>query len=436
MANNKNKKIGLIGNMNNNNFAFLRYLIDLGFDAKLILMKNDGTGVASGHFSIESDTWDIEKWSKHVIQSNICEHPISALNFPISSLFSLYHFLKRLFGATGPISSVSKKHIREIISEFDILIGSGIAPAALSRVNKRLSVFYPYAIGIEYLDDFVFQAHLNSNNPAKNIIARMVYNRQLHGLKMARSIAVGDIGVTKDSLKSMNLNFVEVFVPFLYNKETADVLTFKHKYSDVINKIRAKNFVILSQVRHHWANSEKLSEHDWQKQNKHNDWILKGFEKFLKEKPDADALLILFEYGADVEASKVLAKTLGLESRILWLKLAPRKEILQLIDFADLGIGEFYSGIETTWGGAMVELMSRGKPTIHGLNITKFKLEKELKIDHPPILVANNISEIAKNISFIYENKNKAKSIGLASREWFEKNYGIGLVEQWIKLFD
>ena len=37
-------KIALLGNMNNNNFALLRYFRDLGFDAHLLLFKNDGTG--------------------------------------------------------------------------------------------------------------------------------------------------------------------------------------------------------------------------------------------------------------------------------------------------------------------------------------------------------------------------------------------------------
>ena len=44
-------KIGLIGNMNNNNFAFLRYLIDLGYDAKLIIFKNEMMGNSS-HFHL------------------------------------------------------------------------------------------------------------------------------------------------------------------------------------------------------------------------------------------------------------------------------------------------------------------------------------------------------------------------------------------------
>lgn len=40
-------KIGLIGNMNNNNFALMRYFRDLGADAHLLLYANDGQGSLS-----------------------------------------------------------------------------------------------------------------------------------------------------------------------------------------------------------------------------------------------------------------------------------------------------------------------------------------------------------------------------------------------------
>ena len=43
-------KIVILGNMNNNGFALMRYLRDLGADAHLFLFANDGTGSLS-HFA-------------------------------------------------------------------------------------------------------------------------------------------------------------------------------------------------------------------------------------------------------------------------------------------------------------------------------------------------------------------------------------------------
>ena len=89
-------KIGLIGNMNNNNFAFLRYLIDLGYDAKLIVFKNETSGNSS-HFSPEADSWQFEKWNKYIVQCELNEDPVSIFNFPVSYFFGLKTIIENLF---------------------------------------------------------------------------------------------------------------------------------------------------------------------------------------------------------------------------------------------------------------------------------------------------------------------------------------------------
>ena len=53
-------KIALLGNMNNNHFALLRYLRDVNIDAYLLLYIEDGKG-ANSHFKPENDQKDY-KW--------------------------------------------------------------------------------------------------------------------------------------------------------------------------------------------------------------------------------------------------------------------------------------------------------------------------------------------------------------------------------------
>ena len=72
-------KIAILGNMNNNGFALLRYFIDLGQDAKLFLYDNDGIGELS-HFAIENDTWEINKWSKRISRIDLSDNSLSALS--------------------------------------------------------------------------------------------------------------------------------------------------------------------------------------------------------------------------------------------------------------------------------------------------------------------------------------------------------------------
>ena len=100
-------KIGLIGNMNNNNFAFLRYLINLGYDANLIIFKNEISG-NNKHFSPKADSWNIGKWKKYIIQSNLSEDPVSVFNFPIS--------LRFLSTTTAPTSMMLPQIVLLVVS--------------------------------------------------------------------------------------------------------------------------------------------------------------------------------------------------------------------------------------------------------------------------------------------------------------------------------
>ena len=52
-------KVAILGNMNNNNFALMRYSRDLNVDAKLLLFENDGI-LENSQFTCESDTYEID----------------------------------------------------------------------------------------------------------------------------------------------------------------------------------------------------------------------------------------------------------------------------------------------------------------------------------------------------------------------------------------
>ena len=66
-------KVALIGNMNNNNFAMLRYFRDLGLDAHLFLFEEDGR-FASAHFAHTSDTHFVQKYAAHITRTSIHNH--------------------------------------------------------------------------------------------------------------------------------------------------------------------------------------------------------------------------------------------------------------------------------------------------------------------------------------------------------------------------
>ena len=41
-------------------------------------------------------------------------------------------------------------------SKYDILIGSGLTPAILNRVNINLDLFFPYSFGVEWVGNPIF----------------------------------------------------------------------------------------------------------------------------------------------------------------------------------------------------------------------------------------------------------------------------------------
>jgi hypothetical protein len=121
--------------MNNNGFAIMRYLRDLGADAELLLYANDGVGCLS-HFRPESDTWNLSKWSPYIRQTGI-------YNWTTSMIPDVRQ-------RTWP---PLRRFLRRQLTGYDKFIGSGIAPAVFNRIGFRLSIFFPYCLGIEWFDD-------------------------------------------------------------------------------------------------------------------------------------------------------------------------------------------------------------------------------------------------------------------------------------------
>ena len=58
----------------------------------------------------------------------------------------------------------NKNNIKKLISEYDIVIGSGITPALFNQLRLKLDVFYPYSMGIEFVDEHEMQFFLKHTN--------------------------------------------------------------------------------------------------------------------------------------------------------------------------------------------------------------------------------------------------------------------------------
>ena len=161
-------------------------------------------------------------------------------------------------------------------------------------------------------------------------------------------------------------------------------------------------------------------------ERKNNDWIIKGFEAFLKSNLRTDASLILFEYGPDVKETKDLIRSLRIENHIIWAPIMSRKEIMCLMDFCHAAIGELVFERGASWGGAGWEILSKSLPFLTSFNFGENEFENAYGFPKPPLYQVKNISNISSHLEKIYKNNSAAMNNNRTVSSWFEKNMGIG----------
>ena len=100
------------------------------------------------------------------------------------------------------------------------------------------------------------------------------------------------------------------------------------------------------------------SRHDWQE--KGNDLLLRGFAELVRRDRPA-ALLVLTEWGTQVEQSKRLIGELGMERNVEWLPPLAKVRLLDAYRAADIVLDQFLIG---TLGGIAPEAMACAKPVV------------------------------------------------------------------------
>ena len=409
----REERIGIIGNMNNNGFAIMRYFRDLGVDAHLLPFSTDSIHNLE-HFRPEADTWNIDYWRKY----------IHALPIPNTSE-AVFGKPKRL------IRPPSQKLLSDCFKGYSHLIGSGISPAVLQRINRSLDVFFPYGIGIEFYGDIEFKNRRNIS-----VAHRLFYNRlmalQGTGIKQAKYCFNAELSLTKKSFEHIGKQFECLSIPMVYNREEYEVANLSDHAKRAIKAFRAADLSLFSCARQLWVNDRGMSSDDWKMHTKNSDWLIRGLGAFVNDNPDANILLGLVDYGPDVSATKSLISQLGLEENIIWLPKMMRKEILCLLANVKIGVGEFYTTRGTIWGGTGWEVLSSGRPLMQSFNFTKEEFLDNFGYLPPPILDVKSPEDVTKHLETLYQQPKQLNALGVASESWFNKNAGIGLAQQWL----
>lgn len=405
-------KVAIVGNMNNSGFALLRFFRDLGADAYLLPYASDGHGNLS-HFSPEADTWHPARWRSFI-------RPLDVTNNS-----------RALLGADGTLwSRRARAKLSADLAEYGHFVGSGMAPALFQTLGRQLDIYFPYGTGIEFYGDIEFNRQMHSST-LRRCSHAVVRHFQGRGIQSTRHCLNAEMSLTKASFDRIGKPFERLAIPAVYNVEPLpDVVP--DGLTSTVARLRASDLSMFCCARLLWVRDPRLSERGWQSFTKNSDWMFHGLAQFLRQNPGSRPLLAIVEYGPDVAASKQLVRDLGLLDHVMWLPMMPRREIMLLLEAADVGIGEFYRDPGVIWGGTGWEILAAGRPLVQSFNFTVEGFTAEFGHAPPPILDVSSVDSLARYLQVLYADPVGRRRIGQQSLAWFNQFNGIGLARQWL----
>ena len=421
--------------MNNNNFALLRYLRDLGADVDLLLMADDGIG-SLAHFRPENDTWHFERWAPHILQLEVSNRFISAIgrDFPWRVLFLTKHLMAvARTRANSTLTRIpSRVRLASDLSPYDRLVGSGITPALVQLANRQLDVFYPYSSGVEWVDDPDMRAILENGSLLKRHSAKRVRIKQIAGIRAAHTVLSSDVGYTAEVFANIGVKPQLVQLPMLYREIAPTLLP--AELTEVLQRIAPYELRFVSHVRHRWVNTGDHDDVTWEaKYSKHNNWIIGAYKAFRLKYPSVRSVLVLVEYGTDVAHTKRLCQELGVAQDIIWIPSMSRIHLMEILAACDIGIGEFYSVPRMIWGGAALEVMACGKPLIQGFNFGDGVYSALYGHPQPPLCPVRSQEDLTKWVVRLGESPLLREQLGRNVLKWFETYSGQGLARTWLE---
>ena len=368
------KKIALVGNMNNNFFVLLRYLISWGYNnSHLYYLSSEPS-----HFSPENDTYNKDFLKK---TSKINVGDITILN------------------------NEKRKKIQILLKNYDFIICSGPSMGLLHFSSIKIDLFIPYGSD---LYDLPFPKF------TKNVY---YYIRKLHfsrhqrlAIKKIKYISIADepqhlmialetIGFKGELLKSG--------VPMMYPEKESYSSTFSDEVKQIKNNYKC---VLFHQSRENWHDCKDP------KANKGNNILYEGLSKFISTHPNLgkNVAIISLEYGNDVEKSKKLIKKLGIKNNVFWFPKMKRRDLLQGLKISDIIAGQFVVSYFTY--GAVFEALANSKPLLHYLDKEKYK-----NFTPYPFLNASNPDEISDNLLMFFKDEAKMVKIGNEGGKWYSE---------------
>jgi glycosyltransferase involved in cell wall biosynthesis len=221
--------------------------------------------------------------------------------------------------------------------------------------------------------------------------------------RSARAIVITNPDVI-DSARRLGLdNYVFVPHPVDETKYTPGRSEFRDRIG-----LQSSDVVLFSPASHNWD-------------IKGSDVMLRAFAELVRQGP-AESVLVLTEWGLELERSRALIGELGIGERIRWVKPLPKLQLIEAYRGADIVLDQFLIG---TFGGIAPEAMACGRPVI---------MAYDAEVNHwafptlPPIVPARTVEELSHELARLVGDSEERARIGRSGREWVERHHGWRLV--------
>lgn len=389
------KRIALVGNMNNNFFAITCYLRDKGYDAHLFYR------LAMPHFQPMADS--------HGNDYELFCHQVNWLD-------NSFH-------------NANIGEVKKVLNGFDFYIGQGEEAAVAYKAGFNIDVYYPYGSDVykyaQLPQEYALKSKIKSlvvgdaDRPSYSQMKEGTMAKYLKGAIVNARYIFAD--ATNDEFEAQlnSLQYKGIYkkvpMPFIYypEYERIDKSQLSERLVAIIDKIKSKHdFVLLYHGRQEWA----TYHNQFTGKNTHH--LIQGFASYVKKNQNSSACLVLLEYGTDVEQSKQLIKELEIEQYVYWLPKMYRKELMYVVQQADVCCGEFAHSFLTF--GTVVEAMLMKKPVI------THRVDSYYTATYPvlyPCYNARESEEIVHAISMAVANVEERLKMGNEAYVWVKKNF-------------
>jgi Glycosyl transferases group 1 len=331
------------------------------------------------------------------------------------------------FYKTYPFFLMPSKETRRMINDFkdcDVALVSCWGPILASKAKVK---FLFYSIGSD----------LNCISLVKDLKS-VFYARLTLKQRILRSIKIATYSTLQKRAIIKRASHIFVFMgyqekPFisdfgLWHKTSREMLLWDvdnykiQKVTKVLEHLNIFKIVFFMVARHSWASL-------WN-DPKGNDKFIKAYARFVK-KFEPNAILICIEKGNDVDKSKSLVKSLGIDKYIKWVSIMDKEgirnyeSINNCVVVDQFGHDDWLKKFPSEnnvpkmgFGFTAIEALAASKPLI-----TAFTDIEYFNNTLPPILYANTEQEIYERICEVYQMDN-------IEREELGKK-GSSFLQQW-----